>query len=197
MLAANTETEFLERGRDIAPRDFVLCHDEMSSMAASVEAMWRSRGELAYVPAFVSFPHLPATVSEWVAEEMIKPDYPKSLVLVGPSRIGKTEWARSLGRHNYHGALFSLRHFDASVDYIVLDEFDIANFPQYKVWLGAEKTFYATEKYVPKQYIVWGKPCIWLNDKDPREARGVDVDWLNDHCVFATLDGPLFDDPPV
>ena len=121
MLVANTKTEFLERGRDITPRDFVLCHDEMSSMAASVEAMWRSRGELAYLPAFVSFLHLPATVSEWVAEEMIKPDYPKSVKdrMAGGLSATYTMWLSTMFLSTYTGCE-TYGHCPSMVSWIVL-----------------------------------------------------------------------------
>jgi replication-associated recombination protein RarA len=35
-------------------------------------------------------------MERWVATEFVKKDRPKTLVLWGPSKLGKTEWARAL-----------------------------------------------------------------------------------------------------
>ncbi|ORX47108.1 hypothetical protein BCR36DRAFT_371905 [Piromyces finnis] len=74
---------------------------------------------------------------------------PNSLILVGPSRSGKTEWARSLGQHMYFNNLLNLDDWDESADYIVLDDFssDITKFlPSLKCFFGGQKEFTLTDK---------------------------------------------------
>jgi len=117
----------------------------------------------------------------------------QSLVMWGPSRMGKTVWARSLGNHAYFGGLFSLQEEVSTVDYAVFDDINggISFFPQYKWWLGHQKQFYATDKYKGKQLITWGKPAIWLSNTDPRGENGADYDWLNANCVFIYVDQPI------
>ena len=61
-------------------------------------------------------------------------------------------------------------------------------------FLGAQQEFEVTDKYKAKRTIRnWGKPCIWLNNKDPRDGQpDWKVDWLNANCVVHHLDHPLY-----
>jgi len=79
---------------------------------------------------------------------------PNSLILIGPSRCGKTEWARSLGKHMYFNNLLNLDDWDESADYIILDDFspDITKFlPSWKCFFGGQKQFTLTDKYRGKR----------------------------------------------
>lgn len=116
----------------------------------------------------------------------------KSLVLHGPTRTGKTIWARSLGDHAYFGGLFSMEEGIDTAKYAIFDDFGGLKFlPSYKFWLGHQKQFYVTDKYKGKKLVEWGKPAIWINNEDPREEHGVrsdEVEWLNANCTFIRLD---------
>lgn len=118
----------------------------------------------------------------------------RSLVLIGPSRLGKTAWARSLGNHVYFGGLFSLDEFSEDVDYAVFDDIQggLEFFHGYKFWLGHQQQFFATDKYRGKKLITWGKPAIWCSNNDPRTDKGADADWLDANCDFIFIDNPLF-----
>jgi DNA replication protein DnaC len=35
----------------------------------------------------------------------------KGLILIGPTQTGKTQWARSLGKHSYFQSMFSLDYW--------------------------------------------------------------------------------------
>ncbi|AIF34808.2 replication-associated protein [Sewage-associated circular DNA virus-2] len=119
---------------------------------------------------------------------------PKSLVLIGPSRTGKTTWARSLGRHVYWNSLVNLDVWSPLADYIIFDDVDIDFLPGYKCWLGAQKEFTVTDKYKKKRKIMWGKPCIWLciDDKDPLLSSKVYRDWISMNCVFVTVINKMY-----
>lgn len=103
--------------------------------------------------------------------------------------MGKTLWARSLGKHAYFGGLFSLDEPLDDVQYAVFDDISggLEFFPHYKFWLGHQKEFYATDKYKGKRLIQWGKPAIWLSNNDPRLDKGADVHWLEGNCLFIEL----------
>ena len=117
-----------------------------------------------------------------------------SLILWGPTRLGKTVWARSLGKHAYFGGLFSLDESLDDVDYAVFDDISggLEYFPHYKFWLGCQSQFYATDKYRGKRLIHWGKPSIWLSNSDPRNDKNADVEWLQGNCVFLEIVEPIF-----
>nr|QXN75561.1 MAG: replication associated protein [Genomoviridae sp.] len=118
----------------------------------------------------------------------------KSLVLYGPTRTGKTEWARHLGNHAYFGGLFSLEEDLSSAKYAIFDDIcgGISFFPQYKSWLGMQLEFYCTDKYKKKKLVKWGKPCIWLSNEDPRMDPKADIEWLEGNCIFVNVTTPLF-----
>ncbi|UJO02125.1 Rep [Molossus molossus associated gemykibivirus 5] len=118
----------------------------------------------------------------------------RSLVLIGPTRMGKTLWARSLGNHAYFGGLFSLDEDIENVDYAVFDDMmgGLEFWHAYKFWLGAQKQFYATDKYRGKKLLTWGRPCIYVANNDPRQDKNADVEWLEGNCVFHYVSEPLF-----
>ena len=72
------------------------------------------------------------------------------------------------------------------VDYAVFDDMlgGLEFWHQYKFWLGAQQQFYATDKYKGKRLVKWGRPCIYVHNKDPREDKNADIDWLEGNCVF-------------
>lgn len=109
-----------------------------------------------------------------------------SLILWGPTKLGKTLWARSLSKHAYFGGLFSLDEPLDGVEHAIFDDINggLEFFHNYKSWLGGQKEFYATDKYRHKKLITWGKPCIWIANENPRYNKGVDVEWLEGNCVF-------------
>lgn len=117
----------------------------------------------------------------------------RSLVLIGPTRVGKTVWARSLGNHAYFGGLFSIDEDLKNVEYAVFDDMlgGLEYWHSYKFWLGAQKQFYATDKYKGKRLINWGRPCIYVHNKDPREDPKADVDWLEGNCDFIVVEDSL------
>ncbi|ORX44058.1 hypothetical protein BCR36DRAFT_373539 [Piromyces finnis] len=105
---------------------------------------------------------------------------PQSLILIGPSRSGKTEWARSLGKHMYFNNLLNMDDWDDTADYIILDDFssDITKFlPSWKCFFGGQKQFTLTDKYRGKRTVKWGKPMIWLSNEDL--YKNLNIEHLN------------------
>lgn len=96
---------------------------------------------------------------------------PKSLVLVGPSRIGKTSWARSLGPHAYVATSWDMSAFDSPFTYVVFDDIPWQNLSHYaKAFFGCQRDFSVSDKYRKKKRISGGVPCIYsINDEDYSE----------------------------
>jgi len=114
----------------------------------------------------------------------------RSLVLWGPSRTGKTLYARSLGRHAYFNLQFNLDALSDTAEYAVFDDIQggFEFFPAYKGWLGAQKEFTVTDKYRKKKTVHWGKPSIMLMNDDPCTCKGVDYAWLKLNCFIIHVD---------
>jgi len=118
----------------------------------------------------------------------------KSLILWGPSRMGKTIWARSLGKHAYFGGLFSLDESLEGVQYAVFDDLQggFEFFHSYKFWLGHQREAYVTDKYRAKTRIEWGRPAIYVTNDYPEGQKGVDWDWIQANCLIVHVHQPLF-----
>lgn len=111
----------------------------------------------------------------------------------GRSQTGKTVWARSLGRHAYFCGLYSGAEAAAAGDkqYAVFDDIagGIKFFPMYKQWLGGMHQFQIKQLYRDPTLITWGKPCIWLANKDPRLdlTDESDIEWMEANCIFVNI----------
>lgn len=80
------------------------------------------------------------------------------------------------------------------VDYAVFDDMQggLEFFHSYKFWLGAQKQFYATDKYKGKRLVHWGKPSIYLANSNPLADKGADVEWLMGNCDIVEVTSPIF-----
>lgn len=102
---------------------------------------------------------------------MPRVERPKSLVLVGASRLGKTQWARSLGPHAYVATTWDLSSFDHYFNYVVFDDVPWKNFEHYaKAFFGCQRDFSVSDKYRKKKRISGGVPCIYL--ANPEDFAG-------------------------
>lgn len=111
--------------------------------------------------------------------ESPRPLRPKALFLVGPSRLGKTQFVRSLGEHAYVNNLWDLAAFDGKSDafwhsgYVVFDDLKWSTFEHSaKSFCGAQRDFSVTDKYKRKRRLVGGLPCIVNLNIDEYENEG-------------------------
>ena len=141
-----TKQEFLDNFKLDHPRDYIVMHD---SVIAFANKLFKPE-----VPSFSTPDHytwnVPQILIDWAAQRHI-PDRPKSLILHGPSRTGKTQWARSIGPHLYFNGYFNMDQLTTNAEYAIFDDFeDWSTFKQYKQWLGAQQQFVVTDKYKKK-----------------------------------------------
>ena len=140
-------------------------------------------------------------LSRWVNENLInKPKRPKSLLLIGETRVGKTEWARSLGTHVYWGQNHNIDTWNENAEYVILDDFTwnyqkrdslrSLNFDMYKSFIGCQKQFDFTDKYRPKTVLKNGLPCIILCNPDQNPLDGLDDNqtrWFKNNTIIVDL----------
>ena len=135
---------------------------------------------------------VPELVQEWITSNIGQSGRNcKSLVLSGPSRIGKTELIRSIGKHWYMNGEWDVMQVRADCDYGVLDDLVIEKFPYWKQFLGCHKQFTVTDKYHKKKQIFWGKPVVWICNEDPK-VWSIDSDWMEDNVVVVRVNNKLF-----
>lgn len=116
-----------------------------------------------------------------------------SLCLWGPTRMGKTVWARSIAPHAYFGGLFCIDEPLDNAQYAVFDDIQggFKFFHSYKFWLGSQQQFFATDKYRGKRLIEWGRPSIYISNDNPLMDPDCDTDWLEGNCIVVHIDTPL------
>ena len=89
---SDSRQAFLDGIWDGDPQTFVIYHDKITSYADKAFALPPEE----YTPTFANFTQIPQEMQDWVEQELPSRDRPKTLVVWGPSRTGKTSWARSL-----------------------------------------------------------------------------------------------------
>lgn len=122
--ASDSKEAFMDAIYQHHSRDYFLHGERIEAMASK---RFKPTQQV-YVPKYTDFPNLPSLLTDWYGAYFVRPrrDRPKSLILVGPSRLGKTEWARSLGNHVYVRGAWNAEHFKSPYDYIVMDDFDFS-----------------------------------------------------------------------
>lgn len=174
-----SQKDFFEWCEEYAPWDLANNIDRLRSFA---RWKWPDTVQV-YTPRYTEFANVPDLVKAWAAEERFKTDRPKTLVLFGATRTGKTEWARSLGKHTityqtddlliittgrhwYMSGNFNIDVFDSGAEYGVCDDMEWTAFWEhhYKQFFGAQREFDVNDKYCKKVHVRWGKPLIWLNN---------------------------------
>jgi hypothetical protein len=137
-LEAPTREEFLEKVKGSDPKNFVLHYEHLEYFVDKHYAPKHPE----FTPQFTEFTRVPVECRDWVVTELPSRDRPKTLVLWGPSRTGKTSWARSLGNHTYLGNAWSVKMIKETSDYIVIDDIDISNFRLWQPFLGKSQILY-------------------------------------------------------
>jgi len=190
VLNAETQTEFFERVRQFFPRDYCLSLQRLEYTAAKLyPTIEEYESEYTFLDD-----HLPQELIDWRDNGRITGSRPQSLILCGPSRTGKTEWARSLGRHTYWYGQINIDTWLDEMEYLVLDDFnpDITKFmPLWKGFFGAQRELNLTQKYRGISKKKYGKPCIFLCNQIPILSES-DQMWLDSNAVTVMIFDPLF-----
>lgn len=183
LVACTTAEQFWELASTEFSRDYIINHERLEYVANKL--FKPSLPE--YTPSF-TFSSIPPIVDQWL--QQIDDVRPKSLIIWGPSRTGKTELARSLGQHIYFNGLFNIDDFNENAKYAIFDDWeDWCKLYQWKQWIGAQQYFAVTDKYRKKRTIKWGKPCIILSNVDPVFP---DMPWLQLNTFKLHVGGRLY-----
>ncbi|AFV91331.1 replication-associated protein [Dragonfly-associated mastrevirus] len=112
-------------------------------------------------------------IQDWVDNTLYQPNRTSrglSLYICGPTRTGKTSWARSLGVHNYWQNNIDFSVYNDNATYNVIDDIPFKFCPCWKALAGSQSDFTVNPKYGKKKRIKGGIPCIILVNEDE--------DWL-------------------
>jgi len=153
-----------------------------------------------YVPAY-SFDgnRVPLQLTAWAGGTIGKAiDRPVGLVLWSHgSGLGKTEWARSLGRHIYWNSQKDLSVWDEDAEYLVMDDMEWEFVPDKKPFFGAQKEFSTTDKYKGKVTLRWNKPLIFLCNYNvellsDHKGNAVWNNWYSQRMIVVEIKNKLY-----
>lgn len=136
---------------------------------------------------------IPLEVSDWVETEFVKKSRAKCLFLIGPSKLGKTHWARSLVQpHTYWKSMVNLDEWNPDGKVVIFDDFDKWEFmPNPKGYLTQAGQCTVTDKYRKKRTICVNMPAIFLcNDMPMIGGMPLDMDnyWKDNGCFVRIYD---------
>lgn len=145
---------------------------------------------------------------EWLNNNRTK--RPRSLLWVGPSKIGKTSFCRSLANHNYFYAMIDgLESFNSNLPFSIFDDFPKewhSFFSNWKPWMGSQTDFVVNPKYGRRRKLLWGHPSIFLANEMPELNKpGKDgyvinksnEDYINKNVIIVESDKRyLWEEPP-
>jgi hypothetical protein len=100
IVQAKSPDELLERALELDPYKAATKHRGLQEVNKYKFKPTVERFESVFGPD--AFPGVTEKMKQWVQEEFPKREYsrPKALILWGPTRTGKTQWAQSLGKHH-------------------------------------------------------------------------------------------------
>lgn len=158
--------------RRIDPRRAVICYPAIRQW---VDNKYAAKAEPYESQFQFDDEKLGLEICAWRDEEFPKhiSQRPRTLVLVGPTRLGKTQWARSLGPHNYFNSNFNFKKWNPDAKYCIIDDFGWEYFASthhhhaaLKALTWGQEEVEVTDKYMPKETIK-GMPCIFICNQLP------------------------------
>nr|AIG55112.1 replication-associated protein [Dioscorea nummularia] len=218
-LNATSVKESLQIIKEKDPKSFYLRYHNIKANAERIFArpvdMFRSKW------AYSSF-HVSQGIQQWLVTNFdensaARPfennifilkenmDRPISLILEGPSRTGRTEWARSLGPHNHIcGHMdFNTHTLRNDVMYNVIDNI-APHYLKLKHWkklIGAARDWQSNCKYGKPVQIIGGIPAIVLCNPGPESSYSEFLDksenislrqWTRQNARFEFITSPLY-----
>ncbi|KAK1674638.1 hypothetical protein BDP55DRAFT_729646 [Colletotrichum godetiae] len=119
---------------------------------------------------------------------------PVALIIRGPARCGKTEWAMSFGKPAEMTHSWCVDALSNDCTHLVLNDIDVKGFKRWREFLGGQRSIVVSGKYRHESVMEWGKPTIWTcnKDNDPRKDKHVREYLKNSPVVVVDVKKPLF-----
>lgn len=141
-------------------------------------------------------------VRKWNTGEKLE-HRPKGLVLIGPSRTGKTSLMSLIGEFSYIKNVWNLDCWEGKTAYTIMDDMDAGDegkglsFCWYKPFFGAQDAITVTDKFKPKEDIYNGKPLIWINNYDITETfrSKTSQDYIKKNMIIIKISHCLYEKP--
>nr|AIY33294.1 replication-associated protein [Sugarcane streak virus] len=120
--------------------------------------------------------HDPTAINTWLQNNLYQVSNSNrklSLYILGPTRTGKSSWARSLGRHNYWQNNVDWSSYDEDAEYNIIDDIPFKYCPCWKQLIGCQKDYIVNPKYGKRKRVATKSiPTMVLANEDE--------DWMKD-----------------
>ena len=168
-----------------APQDYFRSH---INIEAAINKMFPPPPLPVYAPPYKKFEGVPRVMIDWwnIGMQQVRP---LTLVIWGPSRMGKTQWARSLGVHDYMKGNMNPDGFTDTCAYRIFDDFNDMKKIDWRSYIGGDP-FIITGKYI-KPRLVMPKPTIIISNYLPKVEHNM-FDWWISNTICVHVDSPLF-----
>lgn len=131
---------------------------------------------------------IPNEILEWIDTNLYGECVrPKSLIIWGKTRVGKTQFTRAIGDHWYMNTDWDVSQVRKDALYGVIDDIPSERFMYWRSFLGCQEHFTVTDKFHRKKQLRWGKPIIWLSNYDPATWKGIDYEWVKGNTVIVEV----------
>jgi len=161
--------------RQNAPRDFALYGAAIQRNFLSLQPRHKP-----YEPIFDPMigPALPVPLGlqQWLTTEFPKRSRAKCLFMIGPTKLGKTHWARSIVQpHMYFKGMTNYKeHWNPEAKLIIFDDFEWDYLQQPKAVLTQAGEATLTDKYCKKLTVNVNMPAIYITN-DPPHKHGSNI----------------------
>ena len=191
-LQAKTAADAIEIIRNGAARDYIINSERIEATMKRLKT-----GATTYVPIFDQDQPfvVPVEVQSWLDTEFIKKTRARCLCLIGPTKLGKTAWARSIVQpHTYWKSLINIEKWNPASKLLIFDNFDWKYMPAPKVYLTQAGQATVTDKYHKKTNVIVNMPAIFICNEMPLE-NGVPLDCMKywqENMVFITVQNKFY-----
>lgn len=133
-------------------------------------------------------------MKRWLREEFTKEEgvRAKMLVLVGPTQLGKTAWARSVARHIFWRGAVNLKDWDDEAKLIIIDDIDWQWIPSKKQLLCNGGQACLNGKYMATKTVVQNKKVIYCCNEAPEWTESEREFWLPANAVVVHVHKKLY-----
>lgn len=191
-----SKEEFYKAMQTNYPRDYVLNKQRLDYYA---DQKWPIAPSTWLAPGWAKPSVGNSAMEGWVKNALnpIEGERTKTLVLIGPTRLGKTYWARSRAPHLYFNDAINMRQWwktdKSHYAIVILDDVPLEKVNPFKAIIGCQASFNAKVLYHGHPSISHGKPVIWLCNDDPREDMSPAIRaWFEGNSEVIYITSPLF-----
>lgn len=142
-------------------------------------------------------------IMKWHTNQPLE-DRPKGLVIISPTRYGKTKLLSCFGSFTYICNMWDMDAWEGFAAFTIMDDVDPVdnekgnNFSWYKPFFGSQDVVTVTDKFKPKKQLANGKPLVWISNYELDEIfkKPTDIDYIKNNMVIVHLNRPLWEKQP-